>query len=275
MNHVRYWLMLAVLSLILASGIPVLTQESDEIPQVLVEAIAEGFTISETIPEGVVAIIFQNNAEEPIYASFMSLNEGATPEEFAEAFNAGPQEFLLLASIKGSILAEPGTSAEAILDFAPGEHVLLDEDNIEMRGTTPFTVADEEGDGAAEPQADVTVGLTDFGFNVPPAIPAGPQLWHVQNLSQETPHELLIARLDDDMPAGAVNEILLGHRGMEGVTEVPTIVLGMSEGEQFWVTYDLEPGTYALVCFLPDIFGSGMPHALLGMHQIILVVEAE
>lgn len=275
MKRIRFWLALFGLGLLVTGGMTALAQDASDIPQVTIEATLDEYTMSGPIPEGVVTIIVQNNADEAIETTVMSLNEGVTHDDFTQALSQGPQEFLLLSSIKGSILAEPGASAEAILDFSPGDHLLMNETNVSMTGITPFTVADGDGDGAAPPQGDVEVGLVDFAFNVPPEITAGPQLWHVQNLSQETPHELLLARLDDDLPARAVNEILLGKRDMEGVTEIPFVVRGVSQGEQFWVTYDLEPGTYALVCFLPDIFGSGAPHAHLGMRQIILVTESE
>ena len=32
---------------------------------------------------------------------------------------------------------------------------------------------------------------------------------------------------------------------------------------------DLEPGTYSMICFMPD--PSGTPHAMLGMVEVIVV----
>jgi hypothetical protein len=39
-----------------------------------------------------------------------------------------------------------------------------------------------------------------------------------------------------------------------------------------WIPVDLEPGTYGLVCFFPDL-ADGMPHANKGMYTIVEVAE--
>ena len=39
----------------------------------------------------------------------------------------------------------------------------------------------------------------------------------------------------------------------------------MSVGEKNWVSVNLEPGKYALICFIPDQRGDGKPHFMHGM----------
>ena len=43
-----------------------------------------------------------------------------------------------------------------------------------------------------------------------------------------------------------------------------------STGTTMWVTVSLEPATYVLLCFFPDI-GDGMPHVYHGMFEIVEV----
>lgn len=43
----------------------------------------------------------------------------------------------------------------------------------------------------------------------------------------------------------------------------------VSAGGQAWVTADLKPGTYVIVCLIPD--AKGVPHAALGMLNKITV----
>jgi hypothetical protein len=78
------------------------------------------------------------------------------------------------------------------------------------------------------------------------------------------------------MTAGDFNQALLksfaGEAGKEQTVE-PVIFWMMSPGEQAWITYDLKPGTYAVVCVLPDTSGSGHNHAELGMRQIVIVTK--
>jgi hypothetical protein len=79
----------------------------------------------------------------------------------------------------------------------------------------------------------------------------------------------------DDMPVGDFNGFLMALIAGEEV-EGPEPLTGwavMSPGEEAWVTYDLEPGTYAVVCVLPDETGSDHLHAELGMRQFVVVTE--
>jgi hypothetical protein len=45
-----------------------------------------------------------------------------------------------------------------------------------------------------------------------------------------------------------------------------------SYGTELWVSLNLEPGTYVLVCFFPDR-GDGHPHAYKGMFTLLEVGE--
>ena len=45
----------------------------------------------------------------------------------------------------------------------------------------------------------------------------------------------------------------------------------MSPGTEAWTTLDLQPGTYVLLCFLPDINGDFSPHMNHGMMQVFHV----
>jgi hypothetical protein len=42
-------------------------------------------------------------------------------------------------------------------------------------------------------------------------------------------------------------------------------VQGIMPGQRSWVTLDLEPGDYALICFIPSPANEGRIHAELGM----------
>ncbi len=45
-----------------------------------------------------------------------------------------------------------------------------------------------------------------------------------------------------------------------------------STGTSLWIPMTLEPGTYVLICFFPDI-SDGMPHAFHGMYNVVEVSE--
>jgi hypothetical protein len=50
--------------------------------------------------------------------------------------------------------------------------------------------------------------------------------------------------------------------------------IGISPGENAWMTVNLEPGTYAALCFIPDATSEDMTsHLAHGMITIITVGE--
>ena len=253
-------------------------QDAGDIPHITIEATAEGFTIPEEMPEGIVEITFENHSEAPFGPMVVRLSEGVTLEDVGAVAAAGPEAgmqaiFEGLLSLLGAVTVMPEMTVDVTFDFAPGTYVFANTASGDPSSFQPFTVVDSEGEGAAPPEADVEVGLVDFAFNAPLAVAAGPQLWHIQNLGDQ-PHEMIVVPMDDAMTAGEFNQALLGSIAGEETEQVaPVIFWSMSPGEQAWITYDLEPGTYAVVCGFPDTSGSGHSHAELGMRQIIIVTE--
>jgi len=47
----------------------------------------------------------------------------------------------------------------------------------------------------------------------------------------------------------------------------------VSPGRSLQVSYNLPPGTYVLLCFIPDD-KTGMPHAVMGMHKVIVLTDS-
>ena len=113
----------------------------------------------------------------------------------------------------------------------------------------------------------------------------GPQLLKVANVGAQPhfmiliqPNELVIkeqvgmlleAEMAGTPTADAATAAGVSNPDEWGFTEYAgTISMGASE----WIATDLDAGTYILVCFVPDI-ASGMPHANLGMYDVVTVGE--
>jgi plastocyanin len=280
--YTRHFLVVGlVMLLLLTPGTIVQAQDGSEIPQITIEATADGLAAPDEIPEGIVQITFVNHSEAPVAPVIARLNEGITLDDFMEVESQGGEpsleEALQNISMLGVAFVMPEMTVDVTFDFAPGTYVLVN--TLNEAQFQSFTVVASEGEGAAPPEADVEAGLVDFAFNMPIEIPAGPQLWHIQNTGDQ-PHEMLVVPLDENMTAGEFNQLLLQllasdeeEEPAEGEGPEPVIFWAMSPGEQTWITFDLEPGTYAVVCSFPDTSGSGHVHAELGMRQIIIVTE--
>src|SRR5215813_2853872 len=251
-------------------------QSTNAIPHLTIEATAAGFTVPKEVPEGAVQITFANHSKTAFGPVVVRLKQGATLEDLEKAVKAGVQDPALApGSLLGGVSVLPDNAVDVTFAFAPGTYVVGNTASGFPSAFQPFAVVDSAGEGAAPPKANIEVGLLDFAFNVPIALAAGPQLWHIRNLGNQI-HEMIVAPLDDQMTAGEFNQALLNFMTGKASNEKPVepvIFWMMSPGEQAWITYDLKPGTYAVVCSFPDTSGSGHTHAELGMRQIIIVTK--
>ncbi len=71
------------------------------------------------------------------------------------------------------------------------------------------------------------------------------------------------AQLDGGQPRGAEH--------LEVAVQGPTVGSGvLSPGRSLLLSYALPPGTFVLACFVADDV-TGMPHAMMGMHRVVVV----
>ncbi|MDX1994359.1 MAG: hypothetical protein SF029_18395 [bacterium] len=244
-------------------------------PAVTVDITAEGVVAPAEFAEGVNAVTFTNNSEAPSMPLIARLNEGETVDSFMGAMANGPMAALPLVSLLGGTNIEPGASLTINYALQPGEYIIVDF-NAEMPAPATFTVADVEGEGAEGPAADVTVSLLDFAFSIPLEIQAGEKVWQVQNLGNQW-HEMVIARVDEATAIGDYHDMLNAYMTAEDPEAAPFEDVAfwgpVNQGERAWFPVTLEPGTYVVICFLPDIMGEGHSHFQMGMVQLINVVE--
>lgn len=116
--------------------------------------------------------------------------------------------------------------------------------------------------------------MFEMGYEFPETIEAGRQVWEVNNVGGE-PHELLLLRSAVPTTPEQIIALFSSESEDENATPVgggpsfadidPVGGVGwLSPGATAWTEVDLEPGTYAAVCFVFDP-ETGMPHLMLGM----------
>ena len=246
----------------------------EDIPTATVTASAEALTAPETLPEGLVTVIYENSAETPFVGIFGRLNEGVTMEDLMAAMAENPMAMVMQIALKGGPGVMPGATTEMTYNLEAGNYVLLN------MGAQPqmasITVEDGEDVEYETPVADVTVTLEDFAFGIPPTIPAGEQLWQIDNTGEQW-HEITIASVEDGTTLEDLQALMA--KGEESGLQIFPLVMPLSSGESAWVTVDLQPGTYVIICNLPDILHMEEMkiHHQLGMVQLVTVeaVEAE
>ena len=138
--------------------------------------------------------------------------------------------------------------------------------------TTPIVAG--EPSGATAPTPDISVSLVDFNFAMPDKIAAGPQVWQIENAGNQW-HEMPILKLNEGVTVDDVIAMMAesGPGGPEGPPPFEMVAFWspMGAGEKARVTWDLPPGEYTVLCFLPDIAGDMSPHVAHGMVRTLTV----
>jgi len=254
------------------------------------------FALPDTLAGGLVHVSFMNSGQEDHHAQFIRLNDGVTFEQYDATMDAilqalpteGEVAFMRLFEIAnvagGPAPLGPGKQADVVFDLAQGQYVLVcfipSPDGVPhmMKGMTKRLVV--TAPPARQPDPPVaagTVDMADFAFATVPAIAAGQTVLEVTNSGQE-PHEMAVVRLKG-ISASQLHEMLSAPPpgpGSAPPTGPPPFefvggVQAMASGQRAWVTLDLTPGEYAMVCFVPSPANQGKPHVALGMFRAFTV----
>jgi hypothetical protein len=234
---------------------------------VQVNVTAGGIEMPSEIPSGIVTFVYQLAEDAPGLPEFARLNEGVTVDQLMEAMQQDMMAALPLVTMLGN--SDKSVGGEMTYELQPGEYVglLFPEEGAPI--TTTFTAG--EASGAAEPQSALTAQLADFAFIMPDEVAAGPQTWLIENTGGQW-HELGILKLEEgtnvnDLLAMLAEEEQAGPPPFEDVAFLSPI----GAGQRTWVTWDLPPGEYTVICFLPDLAGDMAPHAAHGMVRTLVV----
>ena len=244
-------------------------------PDVTIEISEDGFNAPETIPSGIMPLTIKNTGQTPRSPMFARLNDGVTMEDFAAAFSISPEAPLALVQLLGGQMIQPGESLQVSFNLKEGTHVAIAfAGNPPAEGEQPsvaaFQVVPNGNRSQDEPAANIDLTLFDFAFDLPDEIPSGIQTWKIENMGNQW-HEMLIVK----MASGVTEEDLMAQMGdpsAEGPPPYEEVAFWapMNQGEKAWTTFDLAPGTYKVLCLLPD-FASEMSHLDHGMVKTLTV----
>lgn len=221
------------------------------------------------------------------------LPETVSIDEVMAFFESGEQaetlpDFFYEIIFNGGPVTLAGETNGVILDLTPGEwyvNVFTYNPETDESEDNPVAVTvTGEMTGMEEPSADGRIELVEMDFVVPDGLAAGPQTWHLVNAGEQT-HHLILSQVpegttEDDVmelammfgppasPEAGASPMAEPALSFEDVQDV-FYSLPLSPGQFNVVEVDLAPGTYAMICFLPD--PSGTPHVMMGMVEIIVI----
>lgn len=261
-----------------------------------------GFEVDGQAVPGIQTITFKNVGKEYHELQLVSLDRGYTVEAARVLLTTPGAAIPDWVKFNGGIWAIPaGAEASMTVRLDRGAYALLCFLEDEGRPWTQTTW--RAGDGSrgaphyargmvngfqvkgaevkdAAPVANLLIEASDYAFQAPSEVRAGKTVVSLKNNGKE-PHFAGLVRVPDGMPYESFTSTLLvptpvapagsivptSSRTSSVAELVASGVSGgvgaISAGQQAWVTADLKPGTYVVVCLIPD--PRGAPHAALGM----------
>ncbi len=229
------------------------------------------FTGPEQLESGWQTVRLINHGRDVHQMQFLGLPPGRTAADVEQALaSRSPSLPNWLRRNGGVNSVAPGHEASAVINLDPGEYVLLcgipdvTGRPHAMRGMVrALRVAGVSASIVPVPRPDTILHLKDFSFSLSEPLLAGTRTLQVVNDGQQA-HELVLIRLAE----GASTQDFLARYRPGGFPNSAGVeaggLTGIDPGREGYVSLDVEPGRYGLICFLADPV-TGTPHFVRGM----------
>ncbi len=241
--------------------------------EIRITATDGGFESPDSVPAGLVHVIFENHGSTIHEVMFVRLPEGMDAENYLSAVRSGTSFPKGALDYSGPGLTSPRGHVEQWLRLEPGRYLLACwfRGHLKTDPARTLTVASSSArEEVLPPSENVVLRLVDFRFLVEGELASGPQVVRVEAMGPSL-HEVDIFRLHQGKtladvrawqasgkvgpaPGDAVGGVLDAHR-------IPTVV---------WLKATFRPGRYVLWCGMDmELSGTqprpGATHADVGM----------
>jgi plastocyanin len=275
--HHKFFVLITLLVLIQFS----FAEDTHTVHGVTISGSDYAFESPDTLETGYQTLTFTNTGKEVHHLQLARLNDGVTLEQFQAALQEGETAALPLLEFVGGVgVIAPGQTATTTIKLEkPGTYLeLCFISNAEgvphlalgMMKSIEVVAATEVAAGV--PKADLRVDMADFAFTIPAELPSGEQVWEIVNHGPQ-PHELQLFKVKEGKTVQDVMAYFQSPvQGPDTPFETMGGAQGLSTGHSNFVSFELTPGEYVALCFIPDP-ESGKPHIALGMASHFRVVE--
>lgn len=221
----------------------------------------------ETAEAGLAEITLTNDSDAEADMQLIRVEGERNPEEVVDGLGKAVQgqsfpDWFFAAGGVGSL--GPGETATVTQVLQPGDYYAFNTSggppSAEAAGMTEVT--GERSDEELE-EGEATVEAAEYVFNTE-TLPSGATEIAFDNIGAQ-PHHLIASPIKGEATAADVEKFFKTEQGAPPLEEKGTKSTAVVEGgEGQLVTLDLEPGRYALYCFITDREG-GPPHVFKGM----------
>lgn len=236
------------------------------------------FDAPRDVPAGYVKLRMVNRGRQAHHLQLVRLAPGKTIGDFQramQAMQAGGPPPSWTTEVGGPGAADPGGESNATTYMPAGEYVMLcfvpapdGKPHVAHGMVRSLTVTARKRVTGDAPRADATIRLVDYGFDMKLPVRAGRRTFEVWTDAPQT-HEVILVKLNRGATAAEFMRWVEAPAGPPPGSWAGG-VSGLAPRERAYFTADLRPGTYTLVCFVPD-HKDGKPHIAHGMFRDITV----
>ena len=266
------------------------------LPEINITVGPDGVDAPTELASGSYLITLHATGDYVAYLNFMQPPAGLSEEEATRlALDAAANDLVQpdWAYLGGTNTFDIGVPMSFAIHFEPGEYVtaasyyIPDQGSEEIMKLVPLTITSDATPvaGEATPVADMPVGdvklemTDDLAYIVSPdPVPAGPQIWELSNAGVHGSHHVVMTRIPEGVTADDIvadfgimmsGTPTAGEPLMAQFTFVGYAALQYG-GATSWHEFDLEPGTYAVICYILDS-ETFMLHVMDGMVTVFTV----
>ena len=213
----------------------------------------------DTIPAGLTMFHLTDAGKQLHHLQLIRLEQGKTYADFqaaAKSMASGPPPAWMV-MYGGVNPPAPGETTTAMQVMEPGNYAVVcfveGADHVPHMAKgmmKPLTVSVMTTGRMSEPNADVTLTLSDYTFNLSKPLVAGRQLIKVENEATQ-PHEVVLVQL---APGKTIEDLAKWVSEMKGPPPGKPMggIPAFAKGKNNFFEVNLTPGDYGMICFVPD-----------------------
>jgi len=226
------------------------------------------YEMPDSLPAGPTLFHFTDDGSQIHHMTLVKLEQGKTLADFTALPPGPPPAWVVFMGGPNAPMPKGGQD-EDVVDLSPGNYAVIcvipgaDGKPHMMKGMVKALTVTPSTEARTMPAGDLTLTLSNYAFAFSPPLTAGQHAIRIVNNGTQ-PHEAELFRLQ----AGKTGEDIANwvSTGMQGPPPGAPVagISPMAPGKENTLLLNLIPGSYALLCFMPDA-KDGKAHAAHGM----------
>jgi hypothetical protein len=266
--------------LVLSSGASIAAAQDQATPgpgELNITFDADGYHVQETVAAGWYIVTLDNTTDNDVVADLVLLPNGKKVDEFQKSFTTDSGDSTIpdwfeQVVFAGGPSAPAKSKGQTLVELTPGTWTVLE---IGQPNGKSADLVVSQSDGPSTPPtmtATVQVTMGPTKMEMPAQIPPGYQVWNVANTDTLT-HSFALIKLPAAVTYEQLLTLLTTGVAPDGVDTTESVVVGgiglLSGGRTIWTGFNLEPGSYAALDYVPT--KDGRTFSELGQFAVFTV----